>query len=122
LLIALVLPTLGLILYAAQLGNGRLVTPWYMPGLTTLGIVLLAVALQQARSLWRWLALLLLLLLGSAEWAFVLATRLPAYAGPAAVGKPLPEFVTATADGTPFTQRDLKGDQHHVLVFFRGRW
>ncbi len=113
---------LGFILYAIQLGIGRLVTPWYMPGLTTLGIVLLAVALRQARTVWRWLALLLILLLGSAEWAFVLATRLPAYAGPAAVGKPLPEFATVTADGTPFTQRDLKGDQQNVLVFFRGRW
>jgi hypothetical protein len=26
------------------------------------------------------------------------------------------------ADGSPFTQRDLEGDQNNVMVFFRGRW
>ena len=48
--------------------------------------------------------------------------RLPAYTGPVAAGQPFPEFATQRADGSPFTQRDLEGDQNNVMVFFRGRW
>jgi len=68
------------------------------------------------------LALLLVLLLAGAEWAFLLASRLPAYTGPVAAGQPFPEFTTVRADGKPFARRDLDGDQNSVLVFFRGRW
>ena len=96
--------------------------PWYAPIAATLGVLLIAVALWQARSVWRLLALLLIVLLAGAEWAFMLETRLPAYAGPVAAGQPFPEFTTVRADGTPFTQRDLEGDQNNVMVFFRGRW
>ena len=49
-------------------------------------------------------------------------TRLPAYAGPLEIGQPYPAFQTQRADGTPFTQADLRGDKGTVLVFFRGRW
>lgn len=121
-LLGIGLALLGIALYALELRLGRLMTPWYMPCLATLGITLLVIALRQSRSVWRWLALALVLLLASAQWMFVLATRLPAYSGPATIGKPLPEFTTIRADGTPFTQRDLEGDQENVLVFFRGRW
>ena len=31
-------------------------------------------------------------------------------------------IVALLRDGTSFTQRDLEGEQHSVLVFFRGRW
>jgi len=48
--------------------------------------------------------------------------RLPAYNGPIAVGRPFPAFEARRADGTPFRQSDLIGDQHHAIVFFRGRW
>lgn len=121
-LLALGLAGLGIILYIVQLRFGRLMTPWYMPCLATLGLVFVVVALRRARTAWRWLTLVLVLLLAGAQWTFVLATRLPGYSGPVTVGKPLPEFETTRADGSAWTQRNLEGDQNHVLVFFRGRW
>jgi hypothetical protein len=120
--LGLILPILGILGYAAQLAAHRLFTPWYMPFLATLSVVLIVVSLWQARSLWRVLALLLVLLIASAEWTFLLAARLPAYTGPIAVGQPFPAFTTTRADGTTFTQVDLVGTQENVLVFFRGRW
>jgi hypothetical protein len=93
-----------------------------MPILGTLGLVCLAIAFWQARSVWRVLALLLVLLLCGAEWAYLLKTRQPEYTGPLAGGQPFPAFAALRHDGTPFTQRDLHGDQDNVLVFFRGRW
>ncbi len=116
------LAVLGIAGYAIQLSTARLTAPWYMPCLATLGVVFLAVALWQARSVWRILALLVVLLLAGAEWAFLLATRLPAYTGPVAAERAFPDFTTMRADGTTFTQRDLEGDRNNVLVFFRGRW
>jgi FtsH-binding integral membrane protein len=116
------LAVLGIIAYAVQIATARLTAPWYMPCLATLGVVFLAIALWQARSVWRILALLLVLLLAGAEWAFLLGTRLPAYTGPVAAARPFPNFATMRADGTTFTQRDLEGDQNNILVFFRGRW
>jgi hypothetical protein len=116
------LAALGVIGYAVQFSLHHLTTPWYMPAAATLGAVLLIVSLWQARTVLRVLALLLVLLLAGAEWMFLLGTRLPAYTGPVAAGQPFPAFATTRADGTPFTQRDLEGDQHNVLVFFRGRW
>jgi peroxiredoxin len=50
------------------------------------------------------------------------AMRLPPYTGPIAVRRPFPAFDARLADGTPFTQDDLAGNRHAVLVFFRGRW
>lgn len=116
------LPALAVVGYVVQLSDRRLTVPWYLPLAATLGVVLAAAALGLARTAWRWLALLLAVLVAGAGWAFVLTTRLPAYAGPVAVGRPFPEFTTARADGTPFTQRDLEGGPDSVLVFFRGRW
>ena len=116
------LPVVALLGYVAQMWAQRLVAPWYLPLAATLGLVLLAVALWQARTVWRVLALLLVLLFTGAGWTFLLSSRLPTYAGPVAVGQPFPEFTTARADGTPFARRDLEGDEDAVLVFFRGRW
>jgi hypothetical protein len=96
--------------------------PWYMPTLASLGVVLVIVSLLERRTVWRVFALLAVVVLAGAEWAFLYAVRLPAYTGPIAVGQPFPAFATKRADGTTFTQRDLAGDRNHVLVFFRGRW
>ena len=120
--LGLALAVLGIIGYAVQLAAHRLTTPWYMPVAATLGVALVVASLWQRRTLWRGLALVLVLLLAGGAWAFVLVTRLPAYAGPVAEGEPFPEFTTARADGTPFTRRDLEGGPDNVLVFFRGRW
>jgi hypothetical protein len=116
------LAALGIIGYAAQVAALRLTTPWYVPLSATLGVLCLVVALWQGRTVWRVLALLLVLLLAAGEWAFLLETRLPAYTGPVAEGKPFPPFSTSRADGRTFTQEDLRGGHNHVFVFFRGRW
>jgi hypothetical protein len=105
-----------------QLATQRLMMPWYVPLLATLGALLVAASLWQTRTVWRLLALLLVVLLAGAEWAFLLATRLPPYTGPVALGQPFPVFATVRADGTPFAQSDLQGSQNSVLVAFRGRW
>ncbi|MGH7134334.1 MAG: hypothetical protein ACREHD_01255 [Pirellulales bacterium] len=96
--------------------------PWYLPITATLGAALIVAALWQARTVWRVLLLVVVLLLAGAEWMFILATRLPPYTGRVAIGQPFPPFTTKRADGTEFTDRDLLGDQTTVLVFFRGRW
>jgi len=116
------LAAIGLIAYVVQLVLHSLMTPWYLPVLATLGALVLVVALWKARTVWRFLVLLLVVLFAAAAWTFLFAARLPAYAGPVEAGKPFPDFETERADGTPFTQCDLEGDQHSVLVFFRGRW
>jgi hypothetical protein len=118
----LALAVLDLVGYAVQIAAQRLVTPWYLPFTATLGVVLIVVALWRRRSVWRVIALLLVLLLAGAEWAFLLTTRLPVYTGPVAVDQPFPAFETKRAEGQPFTQQDLQGNENNVLVFFRGRW
>jgi hypothetical protein len=113
---------LGVIGYVVQLSAERLFLPWYLPWSGTLGVFLLIVSLWQARTVWRVLALLLVMLFAGAEWMFIRAERLPPYTGPVAEGHPFPAFATVRADGTPFTEHDLEGEQNSVLVFFRGRW
>ena len=113
---------LGVVAYAVQIGAQRLTAPWYVPCAATLGAALVVVSLWRQRTVWRWLALLLVALLAGAEWTFLLGLRAPAYTGPVAEGRPFPEFTTARADGEPFTQAQLAGDKNNVLVFFRGRW
>jgi hypothetical protein len=120
--LGLVLPALGMAGYAAQVAAHHLTVPWYLPLSAALGVALVVLSLWRARTVWRVLALLLVLLLAGAEGAFLVRVRLPAYTGPVAAGQPFPAFTTTRADGTPFTQRDLEGDQDNVLVFFRGRW
>jgi hypothetical protein len=122
LLAGLGLAVLGVAAYAVQLSLQRLVLPWYMPAAALLGVVLVAASLRKRRTAWRWLALVAVALLMGFELMVLNATRLPPYAGPIAVGRPFPAFEAKQADGTPFTQNDLAGDEHHALVFFRGRW
>jgi len=93
-----------------------------MPVAATIGVLLLMLSLWHARTVWRVLGLLLVLLVAGAEWTFLVGTRLPDYTGPVVTGKSFPAFATARADGSSFTQRDLEGDRTNVLVFFRGRW
>jgi cytochrome oxidase Cu insertion factor (SCO1/SenC/PrrC family) len=119
LLLALAGPaTYAAIIIAAH----RLPMPWFLPISATLGAILIVASLWQARRVGRILALVVVLLLAGAEWMFVLATRLPAYTGPVAIGQPFPAFSSTRADGTTFTDDDLRDGQTNVLVFFRGRW
>src|SRR5262245_10260063 len=116
------LAILGSAAYVLQLWARQLVTPWYLPGVGTLGAVLVIMALGYARSVVRVLALVLVGVLAAGEWyLLVKQATLPAYAGPVEVGKPLPAFETRLADGSRFGPGDLNGKQNTVLVFFRGR-
>jgi FtsH-binding integral membrane protein len=116
------LAVLGVVAYVVQISLQRLMLPWYMPTLASLGAVLIFVSLLERRTVWRVFALVAVVVLAGAEVAFLYAVRLPAYAGPVAVGRPFPAFETKRAAGAAFSQVDLAGDQKSVLVFFRGRW
>ncbi len=123
LLLGVLLAAAGLVIYAFQFRAKVLTTPWYVPILATVGVALAVAALAQSRSGWRWAAAVLLTLFAAAEWLFLLVLMsTPPYTGPAKAGQPFPAFSTTLADGSPFTQDNLKGDQNTVLVFFRGRW
>src|SRR6516162_8407990 len=107
-----------LLTFAAKI----LITPWYAPVLGTLGVALIILALTRSRSIWRWTAVVIFTLLVGFQWWALLAMRTPAYTGPVKDGELFPAFATTLADGSAFTQDDLKGDQNTVLVFFRGHW
>jgi hypothetical protein len=113
---------LGVAVYAVQLSLQHLILPWYMPAAALLGVALVAASLGKRRNIWRWLALVAVLLLAGFELVALAALRLPAYTGPIAVGGTFPAFEARRADGAAFTQNDLIGGQHHAIVFFRGRW
>jgi hypothetical protein len=99
-----------------------LITPWYVPLLGTVGVALMVLALVRSRSIWRWTAVTLFTLFVGFQWLGVFAMRVPAYTGPAKNGDPFPAFASTLADGSAFTQDDLKVDQNTVMVFFRGHW
>jgi hypothetical protein len=120
--LGLVVAVLGIAGYVVQVSLPLLKTPWYLPITGMLGLVFVLIALWRQRTIWRFLALLLVGLLVAAELFMLLGARLAPYTGPIAVGQPFPAFATQKADGSPFTQQDLQGDKSQVMVFFRGRW
>ena len=121
--LGLALGLLGPAFYAVQLQAHRLTTPWYMPILGSVAVAAVLFALWRTRSIWRFLALALLVLFAAGEWFLLLSmSKLPPYTGPVAVGQPFPAFSTTLADGSTFDDSSLKGNQATVLVFFRGRW
>lgn len=122
LLAGLGLAVVGVAAFAIQLSLQRLMLPWYMPAAALIGVACVVGSLRKRRTVLRLLALVVVVLLAGVEFMGLYAMRLPPYAGPIAVGRPFPAFEARRADGTPFTQNDLVGDQHHALVFFRGRW
>jgi len=107
-----------LLMFAAKI----LITPWYVPLLGTLGVALIILALMRSRSIWRWAAVVIFTLFAGFQWWAVLAMQTPAYTGSLKDGEPFPAFATTLADGSTFTQDDLKRDQNTVMVFFRGHW
>ena len=121
--LGLALGLLGPTLYFVQFQAHRLTTPWYMPILGSVAVVGVLFALFRNRSIWRFLALGLVVLFAASEWDLLLRqSKLPDYKGPAVVGKPFPAFSTTLADGSKFDEANLKGEQPTVMVFFRGRW
>jgi hypothetical protein len=120
--LGLIVPFLAVIAYVVQIQMERLTMPWYVPIAAVLGVLLILASLSLARSVWRILALVLVVFIAGAEGFFLMKMRLPEYKGPAVAGQPFPSFKTLRADGSDFTDRDLQGDKNNVLVFFRGRW
>jgi hypothetical protein len=113
----------GVGIYAAQLQPRIRVTLWLAPVLATLGLGLLVLALVRSRSVWRWLAVGFFTLFAAGQWLLLLVVlRAPPYDGPVQVGQPFPNFTSTWADGSTFTENDLKGDKETVMIFFRGRW
>ena len=61
------LAALGIAAYVLQLWLQRLSVPWYMPALALLGVALVAASLWERRTVWRVLALVVVVLLGGFE-------------------------------------------------------
>jgi hypothetical protein len=124
-LFGLLLFLLGPALVVLQFRLHHLGMIWYVPGLATLGVLLMILSVRQRPGRWRTVGLGLAAVLCGLEW-YVLAveTRTPAYTGPAKPEHELPVFSTTLADGKEFTNNDLKDKdgKRTVLVFFRGRW
>jgi hypothetical protein len=100
-----------------------LIAPWYVPALTTLGLLLVVLSLAKRRSVTRFIVLVVVAALAGFWWYFMVAVaKLPNYEGPATAGAKMPTFQTAFADGRPFTDKDLQDGTPTVLTFFRGRW
>lgn len=117
------LAVLGVALTVVQYSLKQLIVPWYLPALTTLGVILLLGSVVRRRGVARIVTLVLIGALAGAEWYFLVSlSKLPAYQGPARTGQKMPAFQTTRADGRPFTDRDLQEGQTTVMVFFRGRW
>jgi hypothetical protein len=113
----------GPALYAVQISLGQLWTAWYMPLLASLGVVLMIASMRHRRTVLRSVVLAVFALLCVGEWYLMLvATKTPAYTGPAQPGSKIPPFSATLADGTPFTNTDVEQDIRSVLVFNRGRW
>lgn len=114
---------LGPLIYAVQMRAGSLVVPWHWPALATLGALCMAASARRRPGVWRIAGLAVFSILCGLEWFFFgVATRTPAYAGPAQVGTKLPAFAATYADGRPFTNKTLADGNRSVVLFFRGRW
>src|SRR2546430_14179579 len=101
------LSVLGVALVVLQYSLHQLIIPWYMPALTTLGVLLLLGSLARRRSVTRIVALVLIFALAGFQWFILLYSKLPSYEGPARTGLTMPVFQTALADGRSFTDKDL---------------
>jgi hypothetical protein len=122
-LAGVLLVLLGPALYLAQMRWLDLWTPWYVPALATLGLLLMALSVRRHGVVWKKIVLVLCLALCIYEWFFVAyASRTGPYTGPAQPGRQVPAFAAARPDGTPFTSTDLESGSPTVLVFYRGHW
>jgi hypothetical protein len=121
--VGLLLFVLGPVLYAVQVSLKHLWMPWYLPLLSSIGVVLMIASVRQRWGALRIAGATLFAVLCGAEWYMLLvAAKTPLYTGPAQPGRKIPEFAATLADGTAFTNKDLENGQRTVLVFFRGRW
>jgi hypothetical protein len=122
-LVGVLLFIAGPALYAWQLSAGRLTMPWYLPVMATLGLLFMARAVWLRPGVIGIIGLLLFAALCGLEWfGMLVLMNTPDYTGPAQVGKQVPTFVAALADGTTFSDKDLENGKSTILVFFRGHW
>jgi hypothetical protein len=114
---------LGPVIYAVQFHNHNLGSPWYVPALATLGVVLIALAAGQSRSVWHHIAAGLATLFATFVWLmYWVVLAAPSYSGSVEIGRAFPNFETKLAGGRGFSQMDLQSEQDTILLFFRGRW
>jgi hypothetical protein len=119
-LMGIVLFIVGPIAYFIQLRIPRFDVPWYMPILSTIGVLLMTVS---AGAVWRKIVLMLFLVLCGLEWYFMVEfAKTPVYSGPAKIGQKLPALHASFADGKDFTQGDLEKGKRSAIIFFRGKW
>jgi hypothetical protein len=114
---------LGIVTLVVQtFGLKRLIVPWYLPVLGTVGVALMVLSVVQRPKIWRMVVLTVFVLLTGFEWFGIISSKLPEYQGPAKVGATIPAFAATLADGSSFTDQDLKKETPTVLLFFRGHW
>jgi hypothetical protein len=114
---------IGVAAYFVQMLIPRFETPWYLPILFTLGVVLMAISAWQRRGVFRIGGLVVFTLLCGAVWFLLgVMTKTPPYTGPAQVGQKVPAFQASFADGKAFTQGDLESGKKSALIFYRGKW
>ena len=122
-LIGLLLIVAGPVIYAFQFGSNQFPTPWYMPVLATVGVVMMAASVWRRGGILRILGTVFFLLVVALEWYFLLVvTRTPAYSGPAQVNTKVPDFTAKLANDEAFSSADLSKGQSTILLFFRGHW
>ena len=122
-LIGFLLFVLGPCIYVAQVLSGKLVTPWHVPVLATVGVLCMAFSVWQRRGILRTIGLVVFLALCGFEWFFIgHAIRTPEYTGPAQPGQPVPAFTARKADGTTFSHSDVAAGAPSIMLFFRGHW
>ena len=114
---------LGPTINVAMILMGRLTTPWYVPILATLGVVLMVLSVVQRGGVLRSVGMLVFALLCGLEWYFIASViKTPEYVGPAQPGQKVPAFAAAYADGKMFSSKDLEDGSRTVLLFYRGHW
>jgi len=105
------------------MSRGAMTTPWYVPILATLGVVLMVISVMQRGGKLRMVGTVFFALFCAFEWFMIgYLARLPEYTGPAQRGEQVPAFAAVQADGQSFTNLDLERGDSTLLVFFRGRW
>ena len=98
--LGLFLAIVGIPLMIAQMVLKITVTPWYIPVLTTIGVLLVLLAHARRATLVRILMLTAIGAFAGLEWFVVIhAIKLPEYTGPARAGAKVPSFTASYADG-----------------------
>jgi hypothetical protein len=122
-LAGILLFVLGPPLYVVQFQQKLLFAPWYVPIMASIGVAIMLASVWQRRGVARTIGLMAFALVCGLEWLLLgVGTMTPLYDGPAGTGRTIPDFATNLADGTPFTEKELKRGNPTVVLFFRGRW